>query len=641
MRRPVQFHSLGPAIAVLCAVLVVYAPARHFGLLNWDDPGYVTDNPYLADTSWRGGLRLWAPDAVVMGNWAPVTVASLWLDQALDPTPQQFHRTSVVLHAISTLLSFWVFRLIGLGRVTALFAALFFGLHPIAVASVAWVSERKNVLSTALGLAALGAGMGAPEADRNAGRWQTPVALLLFTGALAAKATVVGLPCILVAIWHARDGVALKPALARAAPFVALALIMALITWRAQSAAGGIVDFWGGSFWSNLATAARMVWVTLSHYAWPTQLAAVYRPAASESLAEPAVVASLVGLGILAAALVWSRRRAPRAWIFGVWYASAILPVANLVPLPHLVADRFFYWPSIGVAGLLGWAGATVLARLGSDTASALVRRWSTGFVVGLGVCMVVAAAFATRARLPVWRDSESLWLDTIAKTPNAAVAHANLGLCYAERGEHGRAIPHYQRALALRPDLQSAAVNLANALHRTGQRQEALAQHRRAARAAPGDPNAQYNLGAALLDAGDEDGARAAFERALALDTNHAPALTELGRMALKRQDLGGALELLARATAVPQPPAEAHYLHGLALGRARRTDAALEALEQAVELEPTHARARLQFAMALAATGRTEAARHHIQEALAQDPTLDATIPEVVRRDLGLEPR
>jgi Flp pilus assembly protein TadD len=348
-----------------------------------------------------------------------------------------------------------------------------------------------------------------------------------------------------------------------------------------------------------------------------------------------AAIAALVG-AILVAHL--ARQRAPGAFVFAAWYGIGLLPVLNLVPLPHLMADRFLYLSSIGAFGLAAWLVGKLVVQLPDRRIGALTLE--SGFILVLGLLVGGACIAGTRARLPVWSDSEALWRDTLNKTPTAEVAHSNLGRILADRGDHATAIVHYRRALELRPDFADARVNLANALVRLGRIEDALEIYGEALTLDPRDVEARYNLAVALILSGEAEPARVQLEKVLEYDPAHGRAHNQLAVAALRVGRDAEALGRLDAAVAAEPLLAEAHFHRAIALGRLGREHEAIAALERVIELQPDHARAHLQLGLTLLSSRQVqgvERGRQVIQRALKLDPSLASQIPAPLADDAG----
>ncbi len=583
---------------------LAYAPVLGYGLLNWDDQSYVSENPAIATLSPAAVARLFSPSTIVVANWAPITLLSYAIDRALfGLDPGAFHRTNLLLHLVSAALVFVLFRKVAGSRVAAAIGAAVFLLHPIQIESVAWIAERKNVLSLPL---ALGAFLLELDGERRGSGRRRVMALVLFALALMAKATVVVMPLFLIATFVLLDGERLGRAVRRALPYLLLSLAAGLVTLWTQGTAGAIKGYYGNSPILTAATMLRVIWLEVALFFDPRRLSPIYNPPIARSVLEPSVV--LAGLGIAAAvAAGWRfRRRAPRAVFFATWYAIGLLPVLNLVPLPHLMADRFLHVSSIGFAGLLALA----------------LTRFPAPVRVVAGSLVATACMIASRLLLPVWSDSEHLWRFTLTRTPDAEAAHANLGVALAARGENAEALVHYRRALEIRPDYPEARLNLANALSRLGRTAEAESVYASAVAVTPGDADAHYNRGVARQNAGDRAGAEAAFEAALTVDPRHAQALNSLAVLKMQAGDAPAALGMLDRAVVSDPKLAAAHSNRGLVLGRLGRQAEAVAEIQTAIALTPADPEAHFNLGLALLAGRDVARARAAFGRAVELDP-------------------
>lgn len=611
-------------LVLLAAGLAAYRPVLGYPFLNWDDPDYVSENPWIRSLAPGDIARLFSPSLIVLANWAPATLLSYALDHALAGLdPRAYHRTNLLLHLASGVLVYFILRGVLSRRSAAWAGALLFLLHPLQVESVAWVAERKNVLALALALAAFLLARdtrGTHAARRHA------AALLLFAAALMAKATIVVIPLFLVAAWMLLDGESAGRAIRRAAPYLALSVAAGLATLAAQGGAGGIKAYYGGSIALNAATAVRAFWLGVRLFIDPRRLSAVYDPPVARSLLEPTVLLSALALAAVIGLVLRARSRAPRAAFFAAWYVIGLLPVANLVPLPHLLADRFLYVSSVGAMGLAA-LGLTALARRFVPPARSSLAIVATGALLGTGLFA------ATRARLPVWSDSELLWRDTIRHAPDAAVAHGNLGEVLAARGADEEALAHYRRALELRPDYLEARVNMANALARLGRTAAAESLYATALSRAPANAQTYVNLGIVRRQQGNLEGARTAFEAALEVNPRHAGALNQLAAIAAERGDQEESLAYLDRAIAVDPANAEAYSNRALVLGRLGRPAEARTSVERAIALRPDYAPAHFNLGIVFLAAGDVDGARRAFARAVALDPRLARQVPPPAR--------
>jgi tetratricopeptide (TPR) repeat protein len=500
-------------LALAGLALLVYSSAIG-GSFLWDDTDWIVGAEPLRS---RGGLaRIWfEPGAVV--QYYPLTYTSWWLDVqlwGLDPLP--FHVENVLLHALTAALFGQLLRTLKIPGADV--AALLFLLHPVHVESVAWLTERKNVLSGVLYVGALTAWIGYL---RGGGRRSWGAALGLFALALAAKTTTVALPVVLVLLtWWVTGGVDWRRAKALVPFFVlaALASVMTIVMERHEGAAG---HDWGLSWSERAEIAGRVPWFYLGKLVWPHPLAFVYPRwetggATAMSLAPLAVL-------LVFAAVAWRHRGGwgrPVLLGFGSFWV-ALLPVSGLIDFYFMryayVADHFQYLPSLGVIALVAALGAH-LARNSPA--------WRRAVPV---VLLAVLLGGASWRQAGMYRDLESLWRGTLARNERAWMPHTNLGHLLAARGLREDAIAHHERALELYPDAFESLNFLGSELARQAAEsgdpervQRALRHFERARAVKPKDPMTEKNIGVMWRDLGDEARALEAWERGLALEPDN-----------------------------------------------------------------------------------------------------------------------
>lgn len=543
-----RFRTLLWAIAAPLAAAVLYARTVGFPFVNWDDDDYLFGNPLVVNLSWESLTR---PH---LGNHHPLTTLSYALEYAaagLDP--RLFHATNVVLHALCALAVFLLARRLlerSGGVPAAAFAALMFALHPLQVETVAWVAERKNLLSTLFYLAAMLAYLRADDADRP--RWAWPAVYAAAVAAYASKGSAVTLPVALVLLDVVRGKRLRDPrSWWRLAPLFALSVATGLLAIEGQRSVGAVGPSASGGWGRAPFVAARGVVFYPFAALVPAWLCAVHPYPATLTLqyaAAPLVV------GALAGALAWWVRRSGgpagdrplvRETVFGVvFYVLTIAPVLQFLPVGRsVVADRYYHLPGVGLAIL----AAAVLFRLAS--AGPRARRAA----MAGGALALAAWAAVSHARIDVWSDGGlSLWNDVLAKHPGHVEALTNRSALHASRGDAAAAYADLDAAAQANPDVAVAF----------------------------------YNRGCARLDRGDLDGGFADLDRAIALDPGLADAYNNRGWVFLQRNDPSRALA--DYDSFVRLRPGEAMAYANRAIARERLGDArrALDDLERAKSL-------------------------------------------------------
>ena len=477
------------AVALALAVCAVFLPAVHGGWLSLDDDSYVRSNPLV-----RGGLGLVAVSGEFTSTRGSVWIPLAWLSHMLDVTlygfePAGHHLTSILLHAANTVVLFAVLsRLTGAPVRSALVAALF-ALHPLRVESVAWIAERKDVLSALFVFLTIGA-----HARWVQRRTAASYALVLGACALAllAKPMAVTLPVLLLLldVWPlGRGGLGPRRLLAEKLPLLALAGAVALVTLTVAGGNGLLADVHSAGERAGNALVSYVRYV--AWMAWPVRLGVYYPFPPPWPLGTVLAAAGLmIAMGLVALVLA---RRAPYVAVGYAWYLVALLPVIGFTQAGGQgLADRFTYLPMIGLLIAVVWGAADLV---GHSAPLRVASGLAAGLVVGL-------LAGQTRAQLGYWRDAETLYARTLAVTEGNWLILHNLGELQLRRGAFDEAIANFKRALALEPRYAQAARSLAVAhnnlgalLLRQGVHEEALGHFASALRFDPQLASAQQNF--------------------------------------------------------------------------------------------------------------------------------------------------
>jgi Flp pilus assembly protein TadD len=606
--RRARSHHITIAVYLFLAIisLAVFGQTIRYDFVNFDDDLYVYNAPAI-----QGGLTLkgialafTSPHA---RNWHPLTTISHMLDcQLYGLKAGGHHTTNVFLHTIAVLLLFRVlWQMTGAVWKSAVVAALF-AVHPLHVESVAWVSERKDVLSAVFFLLMLAVYVSYARAP-SVTRYLTVA--VLFAAGLLSKPMLVSAPVILLLLdyWPLRrfeqsSSTTGKGKLSKSGnqrrvirglflekiPLFVLSAGSCVITFVLQKRATGAIPplpfLWRVQ--NALATYVIYVWKTL----WPTRLAVFY-PHPNDTLAIWEVILAVGLLLAITIAAIILRSARPYLFTGWFWYVGMLVPVIGLVQVGEQGhADRYTYLPHIGLFLLAVWLVADVTA----------VRQSKSRLTVAAAVAIIVALAWAAFVQTSYWRNSETLWSHALAVTSDNDFAHNNLGYLYADRGELDKAISHFETALRIRsrkPDPHYSVgsafvhVNLADALGRKGQPDEAMVHYEEAIKLQPNYADAYYNRGVILFAKGRIDEAMADWEKTLQIQPNDADAHTCLGNALLRRGSLKEAIAHYEKALALaPQDP---HSRINIAWVLATAPDAsirngikAVEFAQQAVEL-------------------------------------------------------
>ncbi len=494
-------------LVLAALVAIAYRPVIDHGFVDYDDNLTVTNNPVvLAGISARGVA--WAFTTFHSYNWQPLTWLSHMLDIALfGLAPRGHHLVNLLFHMANTLLLLTLLtRLTGaFGR--SLLVALFFALHPLHAESVAWISERKDLLSTffwLLGLHAYARYVAAPNLNRGA------LVLLALAAGLMAKPMPVTAPLVMLLLdfwplgrWGGtvtergagrRRGLSL---LTEKAPLFALSAASAAVTVAAQSAGGAVRTLQQYPFAVRLVNALNSYVAYLGHTLWPSGLHSIY-PYQKLSLARGA----LAGAALVLATGIAFRERRRRPWLAAgwAWYLVTLLPVIGLVQVgAQAMADRYTYITLTGIFVIAAWGSAELATRL----------RLATGTVVLLTLSLIAALTAATHVQAGYWKDNLTLFGRSVRVDPRSHIAQNNYGGALLEKGRTAEAIDHFRQAIAGNPAYADPYLNLGQALWRLEQKPQALAAFEKAVALKPDDRRGLLKLGMALVSLGDLPKAR------------------------------------------------------------------------------------------------------------------------------------
>jgi Flp pilus assembly protein TadD len=523
----------------------------------------------------------WAWTSTSAANWHPVT----WLSHLLDVelfgvVPGPHHWMSVSLHALAALLLFVALVRMTAATLPSAFVAALFAVHPLHVESVAWVAERKNLVSTVCWMACL---IAYARYARRPGRGAYALVAITLAVGLLAKPMLVTVPMLLLLldVWPLRRVGAERVSrlVVEKLPLLALSIASVAITVAAQRASGAMRDVAQVDVATRLANAAGSYWRYLGHALWPADLSPYYPYAATQHAG--LVALATAGL-VLVSAAAWAwRRRAPYLFTGWFWYVGTLVPVIGIVQVgSQAMADRYTYVPLIGMFIVVAWGLPD------------LVRSWRPARVVvpAAAVAVVVACVVATRAQTAIWRDSVTLWSHAVAVEPDNYFAHGALGAALKTRGRTAEARRHLERALALRPDLDDVHTDLGTLLAAQGDRDAALRHLREAVRLNPRFAEAHHNLGVALTQAGDRAAAAAAFRDALRLNPDLPRTHHALARLLAADGRVAEALPHFLDAVRLSPHAVELRYNAALALSTLGRRDEALRELDAALAIDPRH---------------------------------------------------
>jgi Tfp pilus assembly protein PilF len=530
------------------ATLLAYLPATHDRFINYDDDNYITQNPVVQKGLTWTGVK-WAFTTWHASNWHPLT----WLSHMTDCelfrlNPGGHHLVNVLFHAANATLLFMLLLKLTDALWPGVFIAALFAWHPLRVESVAWVSERKDVLSTFFALLALlayvryvqcvtsdrGSAPGGLRVTGHGSRFYW-LALACFALGLMSKPMLVTLPFVMLLLdyWPlgriatpvpAAQGSTLHKLLLEKWPFFLLAVLSSTVTFLAQRNAA-IASLAKVPLTLRLENAILAYGTYLLKAVWPVHLAVFYPLPKHITWQITTTVATAL---ILISAKAWmERRRSPWLLAGWLWFLGTLVPVIGLVQVgDQALADRYSYFPLVGIFIALTFT----------------VAKWANGFRLPrtacafAGVLILSACLVLTEKQLRYWHDSESLFTHALAVTKDNALAHLNLGAALQDQKQLSQALVQYQEVLRLDPARHEAYNNIGRILSDQGKPQDALDYCRASARLNPKSPFSHNNLGLVLMELGRFDEAMGQFSAAAQLDASYAPPRFQMGRLLLKQ---------------------------------------------------------------------------------------------------------
>jgi len=523
---------LGAFVLVMALVAAAHWPVLRARALSFDDRVYVTDNRLVTHPEWASVARFFGEvlrPSTIRSYYHPLSMTSLMLDYAMGGRPEDprvFHRVSLALHALNSGLIFLLlFRLYG-ALVPAALVALLFGLHPLTVEPVAWISERKGLLAAAFSLLTL---LAYVRAARGGGRRWLATAAAFHAGALLSKPTAMSLPLLLIVLdwWPLRR--LSRRTIVGTWPFFALSLACGAVTLVSQHLGGSLVPQTRLDVLQWPLRIGYLLAFYVSKLVRPTDLSCAYLPPTPFVRSNPAVLSAVAVSGVLTALTVISARRTRSLLAGGLFFVLALGPTLGFVSYTWMVAaDRYVYFPVLGILLVLAYAGA-VASR----------ATWAHGAARGalwllLAVLVLGAEWRGVRSALRSWTDTLTLARHMERLTPDAPVVQHFLGVTLETTSGGDEALRHLRRVVELAPEYSPGQYDLGVALARRGRIEEAIPHLQTAVRLRPESPVAAYALGSSLRLAGRLTEAEGEFRRVLRLEPNSPTALDQLGGMLL-----------------------------------------------------------------------------------------------------------
>jgi tetratricopeptide (TPR) repeat protein len=601
---------------IILVTVLSYIPAMRGGYI-WDDDSYITENTTLRTSD--GLRRIWL-EPRALPQYYPLVHTTFWIEYHLwHVHPFGYHLVNVSLHALNAIL---LLLLLSHLRVPgAWLAALLFALHPVQVESVAWITERKNILSAFFYLASFLAylryydlpvdsnqtspGIHPATSKVKDNFWPFyPLSFFLFLCALLSKTITCSLPAaILLVLWWKRDRIYWRDIQPLIPYFVVGAFLGLTTVWLEIHHVGAQGEEWALSFVDRLLVAGRALWFYASKLVWPHKLTFIYPKWQVDAMVWWQYLFPVAAMAVIFTLWLLRHRIGKGPLVAVLFFAGTLIPALgffDIYPMRYsFVADHFQYLASMGLIALGTATVSTLVMGLGS---------WQRKS--GLALCLTVLLIFAIQVwqQGTIFKDAETLYQDTITKNPNSWMAHNNLGLILKAQGRHYEAIAHFSRTLQIKPDYAEAHNNLGNILALSGEPEKAIAHFIKALELEPNLPGAHNNLGNVLERQGKINEALYHYSMALQLNPAFADAYFNLGNLLARQGKSEEAIVSFSQALQLKPEFAEAHNSLGVVLARQGKLKEAIDHFREAIDINPHFRQAHRNLSIALQQTGGTE---------------------------------
>lgn len=546
--KPSAWKKRGVDIAIsllLAGIIfaVYYSTIGYDFLSTWDDQLYIIENRLIQSFSWANVRKVF--EKVYFGNYAPLHLVSYMLDHSLwGLNAAGFHLTNIILHIANGILVYFLSLKFTQSRFPSFIAAFIFLAHPVQVESVAWLSERKNVLAMFFFLVSLICHI--RHTERASGKRSLlyyAVSLLAFLCALLSKSVVVILPAILILY----DFLLLPSDRARRLliskiPYAALAIAFAVIAVVSQSPEleGGRTEYHGGSIFTTFLTMLPVFVRYLMLLFWPLKLSALYDPPIKTAL-DLQVIASFILLAAVLATLypLYRKNRPLCFWL--AFFLIGFVPVSQIVPINTLMQDRYLYFPIVGLSAFVATGFSHLMGKASAP--------WAKTALIALLCILLTPLPFLSFQRTKVWKSSLTLWNDARKKYPESTRVWTGFGVAYQKIGRQKSAVAAYQKALYYEPDNFVALTNLGIIFNDLGEYETARRYIMRLIGKYPNNPAGFLTLGNGYHLEGKIDLAESAYHQALRIDPDFDLALLALGSIYLDKRDFAKARWYFKRA--------------------------------------------------------------------------------------------
>jgi tetratricopeptide (TPR) repeat protein len=613
-------------IGLVWITLAAYWSTGSFQFINFDDNVYVYDNGHVqSGLSWNGVQWAFSADSSKVGHWHPITWLSLMLDyKFFGLNPSGYHLMNLLFHILNTILLFLIFHRMTKALWQSAFVAALFAIHPLHVESVAWVTERKDVLSTFFWMLTMGAYVFYVE-HKTFSRYF--IILVLFTVGLMSKAMLVTLPFVLVLLdyWPLNRFQAalstsdsqgkwsgLRKVIVEKLPLFALTGVFTVIPYLAAQKANAVLSSLPLDL--RIENALRAYVIYIWKMIWPQDLAVFYPYSAELPIWQ--ILVAVITLTAITLFTLWMRKRLPFFIVGWLWYLGTLLPVIGIIQAgQQAYADRYTYIPLIGIFIMLCWTVPLLTRNLPYHRT-----------LIGIGGGIVLAACIViSQTQVNYWQDSDKLMTHALEVTQNNYVAQTSLGIVLMKKGQTAKAMSHFEEAIRINPLYAYAQNNLGLLLSQQGRTDAALAHLNAAIRINPNYADAYSNLADLFRRTGRIEDALVNCRKAIEIDPYHADAYAILGAILARQGSITEATDYLTRAIHLKPNLPEAHLILAILFMQQGKLDEAAAHLKNIIQIKPDVALAHYYLGLIAEAQGNYHEAIQHFQDTLRIQPDFE----------------
>ena len=608
---PAIRRFLSYCLIIASVTVAAFLPSLRNGFTNWDDDRLVSANPDIHRVNARTIITVFT--STYLNHYLPVTMLSFMGEYSLFKlNPAPYHATNVSLHVINALLLFGLIYLLSRNHTVSMLTALLFAIHPLRVESVAWIAERKGVLSASFYLISL---ISYIRYRQNGGQGRYAVCMLTFIASLLSKSMAISLPFVLLLMDYVMGRRIDKKSLVEKIPFFGVSAVFACIAYfSVQDSVSQGIHY---SVVQYMLSPAYNICFYLLKTVFPASLCALYGIDEHKAGLTLTMALSAVAVCAIAAAAYYSRRYSKIGVFSVLFFLITLLPVLQIASSGGwtMVADRYTYIPLIGVYFLSANGFYFLLQKTFGK------RNIARTILLCLGGAVMVWFASMTYHQCKVWKDGLTLWNDVVNKSPGA-VAYTNRGFAYALRHNYSRAIEDYNRAIGLNPAYAPIYNNRGNAYSAMGDATLALENYNQAIALDPRYAQAYANRGIVFKTAGNFNRAVEDFSQAIRLAPRYAQAYSNLGGAYCYTGNIDLAEIAYSRAIRLNPEYADAYYGRGLALCFKGELQRAVEDYNRAIAINPEYAEAYNNRGVAYKDMGDIHGAIESFNRAIALNP-------------------